>query len=48
MSCDEKVLAQSGSLRKTYSNTLLSFAEKRHTPVPWSLPFGEVSVKSRI
>ena len=48
MSCDEKVLAQGGSVRKAYSTTLLSFAEERPTMIPGPLAFGEVGVKSRI
>lgn len=47
MSCDEKVLS-GGSVNKTYSETLLSFAVKKQFPQPAPLAFGESSVKTRI
>ena len=48
MSCDEKVLAQAGNIRKQYSASLLSFAANRRLPLPSPLAFGETGVKGRI
>ncbi len=48
MSCDEKVLAGEGNIRKAYSTSLLSFASNRRFPSPSPLAFGETGVKSRI
>ena len=48
MSCDERILTKQESLRKTYSNTLLSFAHPKRFPTPGTLLFGENTVGKRI
>lgn len=48
MSCDEKVLAGAGNIRKAYSKSLLSFATNRRLPLPSPLAFGETGIKGRV
>lgn len=48
MSCDEKVLAKNGKIKKDYSTALLSFASKNHFPSASPLSFCESSAKKRI
>lgn len=48
MSCDEKVLADNSSIKKVYSNALLSFSTNKKFPSPSPLSFGEGNIKSRI
>ncbi|MBQ3860094.1 MAG: peptidase M56, partial [Clostridia bacterium] len=48
MSCDERVLADGGASARSYSLSLLSFAERRRFPSPVPLAFGESDVKARI
>ncbi|MBQ1375765.1 MAG: hypothetical protein IIY69_05735 [Clostridia bacterium] len=48
MSCDEKVLSQSGGIKKAYSMALLLFAVRERFPLASPLAFGETGVKGRI
>ena len=49
MSCDERVLELAGDdVRRSYSLSLLSFAENRRFPSPNPLAFGETGVKDRV
>ncbi len=48
LSCDERVLAEHGSIARAYSLSLLHFATGRRFPGPGMLAFGEPDVKRRI
>lgn len=48
MSCDEKVLAQGGDIRKTYSHALLSVASGARSHAAGAVAFGKNAVRSRI
>jgi beta-lactamase regulating signal transducer with metallopeptidase domain len=49
MSCDEKVLAETGSgIAKEYCNSLLSFAANRRFPSASPLAFGETGIRERV
>ncbi|WP_138754516.1 M56 family metallopeptidase [Paenibacillus sinopodophylli] len=49
MSCDEKVLEETGSdIAKAYSTSLLAFATNRRFPAASPLAFGETGIRERV